>query len=215
MAHMAQKSGFVRRKSRSSYAIKSVLAPYFLWKSLYFKGFLRHTTPNFMTYFGVMFFATMGGGGCRNDFQIVSAQTVSEPVGDEHCRCSGWRPRLEEWRRDVWRSRSFRRALRYQHLPYHRWTLIWACSLHVRVKYQFSNLNFVTPIVSSFQAWSKSDPIFCLKMVWWSVKPHSSPVQNQKRVKQKTVVCPREKGLWQGGERILVFPWLKPGQKIG
>ena len=48
---------------------QSVRAPHSLWKSLCFKGFLRHTTPHFMAYFGVIFFANMGGGGGQNYFQ--------------------------------------------------------------------------------------------------------------------------------------------------
>ena len=53
---------------------KSVRAPHSLCKSLYFKGFLCHTTPHFMAYFGVIFFANMGGGGGRNCFQCVARQ---------------------------------------------------------------------------------------------------------------------------------------------
>ena len=36
--------------------------------SLYFKGFLRHTTPHFMAYLGDILFANMGGGGGQNCF---------------------------------------------------------------------------------------------------------------------------------------------------
>ena len=39
-------------------------------ESLYFKGFLRHTTPHFTAYYGVIFFANMGGGGGQKYFQI-------------------------------------------------------------------------------------------------------------------------------------------------
>ena len=66
---MAQKSGFVLHKSRSSYAIKVGSHTMFSVKILYFKGFLRHTTPHFMASFRSIFFANMGGGGCQNSFQ--------------------------------------------------------------------------------------------------------------------------------------------------
>ena len=36
---------------------KSGCTPHSLCKSLYFKGFLRHTAPHFMAYFGGIFFA--------------------------------------------------------------------------------------------------------------------------------------------------------------
>ena len=50
--------------------LKSVRAPHSLWKTLYFEGFLRHTTPHFMAYSGSIFFANMGGGGGQNYFQL-------------------------------------------------------------------------------------------------------------------------------------------------
>ena len=66
------KGGFVCHKSRSSYAIKVGLCTTFSVKVPLFQGFLRHTTPHFMAYFGVIFFANMGGAGGQNYFRTCT-----------------------------------------------------------------------------------------------------------------------------------------------
>ena len=60
--------------------------------SLYFKGFLRHTTPHFMAYFGVIFFANMGGGGGQPYFHTLQkphVTTVNYLSGKRAHNCNG------------------------------------------------------------------------------------------------------------------------------
>ena len=68
------KHGSIWHKSRGSYAINvgvyMVRAPHSLWESLYFRGFLRHTTPHFMAYFGSFFLLIWGVGVVKIIFNI-------------------------------------------------------------------------------------------------------------------------------------------------
>ena len=51
-----------------------------------FQGILRHTTPHFMAYFGVIVFANMGGGGGQNYFHYCAGSRSGQ---DPSCRpCS-------------------------------------------------------------------------------------------------------------------------------
>ena len=61
---MPQKSEFVRHKSRFVHHILCE-SPF---KS---RDLVRHTTPHFTAYFGVIFSANMGGGGGRNYFHTI------------------------------------------------------------------------------------------------------------------------------------------------
>ena len=73
---MAQKGGFVRHKSRSLYAIKVGSCTTFSVKVPLSQGILRHTTPHFMVYLGVICFANMGGGGGQNYFHFCPATSI-------------------------------------------------------------------------------------------------------------------------------------------
>ena len=75
-------SEFVCHKSRFMHHILCV--------SPCIKGFLRHTTPHFMAYFGVIFFANMGDGGGQNYFQKFQAVLVLLLLpGETRARASG------------------------------------------------------------------------------------------------------------------------------
>ena len=73
--------GFVCHKSRSSYAIKVGSCTTFSVKVPFkdFKGVLRHTTPHFMAYFGVIFFANMEGWGWSELFSNIAAKQREDP----------------------------------------------------------------------------------------------------------------------------------------
>ena len=73
--------------------------------SVEIKGFLRHTTPLCMAYFGVIFFANMGRGGCRNCFHQCTMQSdsqCSEVVRDEKLLIGGFTRGCLEDLREPW-----------------------------------------------------------------------------------------------------------------
>ena len=74
------KNGSYGIKGGGSYAIKFGVRPHSLWKSLYFKGFLRHTTPHFTAYFGGILFANMGGGGGQTYFHYYLVPLLPQNI---------------------------------------------------------------------------------------------------------------------------------------
>ena len=74
--------GGVRMPSKSEFVChKSRFVHHTLCGSPFIsRDFLRHTTAHFMAYYGVIFFANMGGGGGQNYFHRRSPHTTMSPA---------------------------------------------------------------------------------------------------------------------------------------